>query len=261
MKSLPLFHKLAGTKVVVVGEGEEAEAKARLITRAGGIVCSEAEAHQAKIAFVALEDEQLARRAADRLKGMGLLVNVVDRPALCEFTTPSICDRDPVLIAIGTGGASAGLAKHTRLRIEKWLPQSLGKLALKLNASRDEMRERYPDGGERRRALDAALSEGGMLDPADPLAHDRVDQWLRGASTEEQSATHTIELTSDDPEDLTLRQARWLGMADQVIHDAQVPESILIRARADAERILVHDEEGVSTHRTPKGITVILRRA
>ena len=118
MHSLPLFHRIAGARVVVVGEGDMAAAKARLVERAGGVTCAETEAHHARLAFVALEDGRAAEAAALRLKRMGLLVNVADRPELCDFTLPSLLDRDPVLVAVSTGGASAGLAKHLRLRLE-----------------------------------------------------------------------------------------------------------------------------------------------
>ena len=68
MHSLPLFHRIAGARVVVVGEGEMAAAKARLVERAGGIPCPETEAHYARLAFVALEDGHAAQIAALRLK-------------------------------------------------------------------------------------------------------------------------------------------------------------------------------------------------
>ena len=103
MNSLPLFHRIAGTRVVLVGSGAMAEAKRRLVERAGGEVCSEAEAHHARLGFVALEDGRAAEAAALRLKRLGLLVNVADRPGLCDFTLPSVLDREPVLIAVGTG--------------------------------------------------------------------------------------------------------------------------------------------------------------
>ena len=67
MNSLPLFHRIAGTKVVLVGSGGMAEAKQRLVERAGGEICSEAEAHHARLAFVALEDGRKAEAAALRL--------------------------------------------------------------------------------------------------------------------------------------------------------------------------------------------------
>ena len=118
MHSLPLFHRISGKRVVVVGVGDMADAKARLVERAGGIPCAETEAHHAQLAFVALEDERASESAARRLKQAGLLVNVADQPDLCDFTLPSVLDRDPVLVAVSTGGASAGLAKHLRLRLE-----------------------------------------------------------------------------------------------------------------------------------------------
>ena len=119
IRSLPLLHRISGKRVVVIGEGDMGEAKTRLVERAGGIPCGETEAHHAKLAFVALEDPKAAETVAKRLSDRGLLVNVADRPELCDFTTPSILDRDPVLIAIGTSGASAGLAKQLRLRLER----------------------------------------------------------------------------------------------------------------------------------------------
>ncbi|QYJ08083.1 precorrin-2 dehydrogenase/sirohydrochlorin ferrochelatase family protein [Qipengyuania flava] len=255
MHSLPLFHRIGGARVVVVGEGDMAAAKARLVERAGGIPCPETEAHHAKLAFVALEDEKAAEAAWLRLKRGGLLVNVADRPDLCDFTLPSVLDRDPVLVAVSTGGASAGLAKHLRLRLERLLPQSLGALAAALGTAREAIRTRYPDGDTRRRAIDAALQEGGTLDVLAPGSSAKVEGWLEGDA--EGDATGVIEftLTSDDPEDLTLRQARALGVADTVIHDPAIPEPILIRARADAVRM------GLPADPPGDGLTVILHRA
>ena len=236
MKSLPLYHRVEGKRIVLIGEGATGDAKRRLIERAGGTPVSEAEAHGAQFAFVAIDDETAARRAALRLKRLGLLVNVADRPDLCDFTTPSLLDRDPVLIAVGTAGASAGLAKHLRLRLERLLPQTLGALAAALAASRTAMRDRWLDGDERRRAVDAALLEGGPLDPFDAAAHTRVERWLDGDAPAMGAREETIVLRSDDPDDLTLKEARWLGLADTIVHDARVPPAILARARADAER-------------------------
>jgi uroporphyrin-III C-methyltransferase/precorrin-2 dehydrogenase/sirohydrochlorin ferrochelatase len=114
LSALPLFHRVAGQRVVVVGEGAAAEAKRRLVERAGGVCCGEPEAHYARLAFIAVDDPRLAEGAATRLKSKGLLVNVTDRPELCDFTLPSVLERGPVVVAIGTGGASAGLAKQLR---------------------------------------------------------------------------------------------------------------------------------------------------
>lgn len=253
MHSLPLFHRIAGTRVVVVGEGDMADAKARLVERAGGIPCAETEAHHAKFAFVALGDPRAAESACLRLKRAGLLVNVADRPELCDFTLPSVLDREPVLVAVSTGGASAGLAKHLRLRLERLLPQSLGELASALDAAKAALRGRFPDAAERRRALDQALSEGGTLDPLAAIGAQDVAGWLAGDAVAGNDLVAEFTLASQDPEDLTLRQARLLGMADTVIHDARVPEAILLRARADAVR------RALPCDTPQEGLTVILR--
>jgi uroporphyrin-III C-methyltransferase/precorrin-2 dehydrogenase/sirohydrochlorin ferrochelatase len=257
MKSLPLFHRIAGTPVIVLGGGQAAEAKRRLVERAGGEVVDTIEEgwqRGARLAFVALEGDG-NEEAAKRLKLRGVLVNVVDRPELCDFTTPSIIDRDPVLVAIGTGGVSAGLAKQVRLRLDALLPASLGALAEALNAAREKLRARWPDAGERRRALDAALSAGGALDPLREDSAGAVESWLSGAATEPSHGLEVIELASASPDDLTLRQARLLGAADVLLVGQGIPQAILDRARADAlRRPAPHDGP------LPPGLVVELRR-
>lgn len=235
MHSLPLFLRLTGRTVILLGEGEAAEAKRRLLERAGAILTSD-ESAQAAIAVIALEGDE-ANTAAARLKVRGLLVNVVDRPELCDFTTPAIIERDPVIIAIGTGGASAGLAKALRQRLEAILPPSLGTIASSLATARNAMRARWPDAGNRRRAIDAALEEHGPLDPFTAQNPDAVTRWLGTATdTPAPGQLETIRLTSADPDELTLRAARLLGRADALWHKGDVPDSILTRARADASR-------------------------
>lgn len=233
MHSLPLFVRLNGQPVILLGDGEAADAKRRLLDRAGALVTSDPLA-DARLAFVALDDPE---DAAAALRARGLLVNVVDRPDLCDFTTPAIIEREPVLIAIGTGGASAGLAKALRQRIEALLPATLGALAQGLFDARPALRARWADGGARRRAIDAALAPGAILDPMSDGAAARITDWL--ADDEMPVATGRMEmihLTSADPDDLTLRQARWLSSADALWHRGDIPASILDRARADAAR-------------------------
>ncbi len=238
MHQLPIFLNLSGRTVVLVGEGEAAAAKARLIERAGGRIVPAWE-QGATIAFVALDNEAEARAAATALRAHGLLVNVVDRPDLCDFTTPAIVDRAPVTIAIGTGGASAGMAKAVRQRIEALLPARLGALASALSAARDAMKARWPTPADRRRAIDAALASGGALDPLDAAAADKVDGWLTSDTLTQPSRLETIHLISPDPDELTLRAARLLGEADHVFHPASIPAPILVRARADAVQHVV----------------------
>ena len=253
--SLPLFHRIAGQPVIVLGSGEAAAAKRRLVERAGGIVAGEDAA--ARLAFVGIEDDAEAATAAQRLRARGVLVNVVDRPALCDFTVPSLLDRSPVLIAIGTGGASAGLAKALRLRLEALLPPGLGRLADTLYVARSALRARFPDGSERRRALDAGLAEGGPLDPLRAGSEAGVDQWLQGAATCADAAAE-FTLTSPDPDDLTLRQARLLGSADLLAYEAGVPPEIIARARADAGQVELSRGAPAPAH---VGLVVVIRLA
>jgi uroporphyrin-III C-methyltransferase/precorrin-2 dehydrogenase/sirohydrochlorin ferrochelatase len=168
---------------------------------------------------------------------------------------PSLLDRDPVIVAVGTSGASAGMAKQLRLRLERMLPQRLGALASALESARDALRERWPDGAERRRALDEALREGGTLDPLSEDAARNLAGWIGGADGPPRAATVEFHLSSDDPEDLTLRQARLLGEADAVLFEAPEPGAVLARARADALRLALPGQDPA-----PDGLTVILRR-
>ncbi len=235
MHSLPIFLRLSGRPVILLGDGEAADAKRRLLDRAGAAITTDEHA-PAALAIVALEGDA-ADAAAARLKARGCLVNVVDRPELCDFTTPAIIDRDPVLIAIGTGGASAGLAKALRQRIEALLPARLGSIATGLSAARTALRARWPDGATRRRAIDAGLAPGGPLDPFVDPAPGALDAWLSGpVSQTAPGRLETVAIASADPDALSLRAARLLGGADALWHDGRVPDAILARARADAER-------------------------
>ena len=234
--ALPIFLRLRGQPVLVIGDGEAADAKARLVAAAGGVVVGEA-GSGVRLAFVALDDADAAAAAATGLRARGMLVNVVDRPALCDFTVPAIVDRDPVLVAIGTGGASASLAKAVRERLEAWLPAGLGALATAIFAARGAIATIAPTVPERRRLWDRALTAGGPLDPlvehADPAAAVAALTALPAAA----DRLDTLVLASADPDDLTLRQLRTMAQADTVFHAGDVPAAVLDRARRDAVRV------------------------
>ncbi|MBR0553149.1 precorrin-2 dehydrogenase/sirohydrochlorin ferrochelatase family protein [Stakelama marina] len=240
MTGLPVLLNLAGRPVILLGEGPPADAKRRLLERAGAAVTNDERA-TAALAIVAVEDDQEAQAAIERLRLRGILVNAVDRPALCDFTLPAIVDRDPVLVAISTGGVSAGLAAALRQRLEAILPAGLGELALTLKSARDRIRTRWPESGDRRRAIGAALASGGILDPLAAHGADSVARWLDGDDDGAKDRLVRIMLRSDDPDELTLREARWLAQADRVFHAPEAPLAILDRARADAERIATND--------------------
>lgn len=266
--SLPLFHRIAGQPVIVLGTGDVAEARRRLVERAGGRVVDDIArglAEGARLAFIATASlpAGIADAGADagtdaaRLRAAGVLVNVADQPELCDFIVPAVVDRAPVLVAVGTGGASAGLAKALRLRLEALLPPGLGALARGLGEGRAALRRRFPDAGDRRRALDAALGEGGVLDPLREGAGARVESWLGAGAAGEAGRVVEIHLRSADPEDLTLREARLLGSADIIAHEPGVATDVLARARADARRLAIAPGEPVAM---VKGLVIVLRQ-
>jgi uroporphyrin-III C-methyltransferase / precorrin-2 dehydrogenase / sirohydrochlorin ferrochelatase len=253
LDQLPIFVNLKGRKVILVGQGDAADAKRRLIERAGGH-CVDAGDREARLAFVAVEDEAEALAVADALKARGLLVNVVDRPDHCDFTTPAVVDRAPVLIAVGTGGASAGMAKAIRQRIETILPNNLGALAGAVANAREAIRARWADGADRRRTLDAAFARGGALDPFVDHGPDALNHWIEQAEGPPSTRLIEISLLSNNPDDLTLLTARLLGEADYVFHDPRVTLNILNRARADAVR-----QAGAPPSLPPEGLVLYLR--
>jgi uroporphyrin-III C-methyltransferase/precorrin-2 dehydrogenase/sirohydrochlorin ferrochelatase len=240
MESLPLFHRLGGRPVLVLGGGEAAAAKARLVEEAGGTVVHETDealADGARLAFVALEDG--AEGVAAALRARGLLVNVVDRPELCDFTVPALVDRTPVLLAIGTGGASASLSKALKERLELWLPATLGPLALAIRQARAAVGAVHRTVPARRDFWTRVLAPGGVLDPLvpqpDPMA--AISGALAGGGGAEDRLDE-IWVGEGGADALTLRDLRAMAQADLVLHEADVPGEVLALVRRDAARRL-----------------------
>ncbi len=252
MDTLPIFLTLSGRPVIIIGDGEAAAAKARLVTAAGGVIVGEDA--DGMLAFVALDDEEAAGAAAARLRARGLLVNVVDRPALSDFLMGAIIDRSPVLVAVSTGGATASLSRALRGRLEALLPASVGGLAQAIGAARAAASAAHPGIADRRRLWERALAEGGGLDPLRPLA-DPVAAVAAAMAGESDAVTElrTIAVTSADPGDLTLNQLALLGRCDALVVEGAVPAAIIDRARRDAVRLAAVPVV------LPEGLTLVLR--
>lgn len=256
MDSLPLFLPLAGREVIVLALGPEsaepAAAKARLVTAASGIICDET-ATTPVVAFIAADTEAEAQAVATRLRARGLLVNVVDRPALSDFTMGAIIDRAPVTLAISTGGATASLSRALRSRLEALLPASLGPLAIAIGTARAAASKAHPQIADRRRLWERALAENGPLDPFKPLENPQAAVTAAIAGTSAAiTETRTITVTSPDPGDLTLNQLALLSRCDALYIERNVPAAIIDRARRDAVRL-------TSLADAPQGLTVILK--
>lgn len=252
MDAFPAFFPLAGRKVVIAGEGEAAEAKARLfegspaeVARVSGAEALSAETYRgAVLAFVAATDDAFARQAAEAARAAGVPVNVVDRPALCDFTTPAVIDRGEVVAAIGTGGASPMLATLLRHDIEIRVPEGAGRVAALFRTLQDEVRAALPEPHRRRAFLRAALS-GPAAAAAQAGDMARARDLLRAALAEDRPGAGRVQfIDARGPADLlTLRAARALAAADVLVCDDGSHAEVLNLARRDAERLPVQQPE------------------
>lgn len=246
MDAFPAFFPLAGRAVAIAGEGEAAEAKARLFEGSPARIVR-LNAAQAldpaswagmTLAFVAGDDEAWARQAADAARAAHVPVNVVDRPALCDFTTPAVIDRGEVVAAIGTGGASPMLATMLRHDIEARIPEGAGRIAALFRTMQDEVRAALPDANARRQFLRTVLTgpaaeaaaAGDMVGARDRLRAALADGPLMAGAIQYVDARGPAER-------LTLKAARALAAADVLVCDPDAHADILALARRDAERL------------------------
>jgi uroporphyrin-III C-methyltransferase/precorrin-2 dehydrogenase/sirohydrochlorin ferrochelatase len=174
---------------------------------------------------------------------------VADRPALCDFILPAIVDRDDVVVAISTGGASPTLAAMLRGRIESVLPERIGNLARLAATFRAQVNALIVDPA-RRRTFWRRLVEG----PAARLVLAGDDAGARRAALGELDdarrrlapvgIAHIVGAGPGDPDLLTLKAAQLVREADAILHDDLVPPAVLARARRDAELVAVGKRKG-----------------
>lgn len=271
MKTFPMFLQLAGRRVVIVGGGEEAAQKTRLMLKTEAEITLVTAAPDPELAALiamgrARQVPALSRACFDGAalvfigtgcpaldacahalaKQAGALVNVVDQPALCDAFTPSLVDRDPVVVAIGTEGTAPVLARQIKSRVEIMLEPQLGSLAALAGRLRGAVAARIPkprrrafwewvfDGPARRALSDGAARAARIV--KDGIARDHCAP-----------ATGTIALVGAGPgaaDLLTLRALRLLQQADVIYYDRLVDPSVLELARRDAERVFVGKEVG-----------------
>jgi precorrin-2 dehydrogenase/sirohydrochlorin ferrochelatase len=195
MNAFPAYFPLTGRKVVIVGSGETADGKARLFDGSPAELVRIAEGPEAfaaetyagaALVFIATSSEASDMRAAAAVRAAHVPVNVVDRPALCDFYTPAVVDRADVVVAIGTNGAAPVLSGVLREAIEAAVPEGVEHLAALLGRVRAEVRAAFPDFEARRVFLRAQLS-GPAAEAA--LAGDmaRAEALLRSALTRSSS--------------------------------------------------------------------------
>jgi precorrin-2 dehydrogenase/sirohydrochlorin ferrochelatase len=262
MNSFPAFYPLSGRRVAIVGEGEAAEAKARLFEGSPAEVVrldAAQGAHPAAyagavLAFVALKDEAQAQAAAAAARAAHTPVNVVDHPHLCDFTTPALIDRGEVVAAIGTGGTAPILASLLRGDIEARVPEGAGRIAGLLGRMQGEIRAAFPEPAQRRAFLRAVL--GGPAAAA-ALAGDeaKAERLLREAVASGLAAAGSVRLIDGQgPADLlTLRSARALAEADLLVIDPDAAAEIIALARRDARRIGAAEADAAALREALRG--------
>ena len=246
MDYFPIFLDLRGRAALVVGQGEAAERKAEALRRAGAVVRARPRFEAADLDGCALaigaeapmaDLEALFAAAAAR----GVPVNVVDRPALCSYITPSVIDRAPLAIAVSSGGAAPVLARLLRARIEAMVPPAYGRLAALAERWKERIRTRLPDTALRRRVLERALS-GRVADLVLAGQDDAAEAELARELEAGPDPAGIVYLVGAGPgaaDLLTLRAQRLLGEADVIVHDRLVTGDVLDMARRDADRIAV----------------------
>ncbi|MEO3475483.1 siroheme synthase CysG [Roseomonas sp. CAU 1739] len=247
MRHFPAFLDLQGRQVLVLGSGEVAERKAAPLAAAGASIRRADRFAPGLLDGVALAvgadaDDDDLRALSAAAQARGIPVNIVDQPALCSFIMPAIVDRDPVTIAISTGGAAPVLARMLRQKIEAVLPPALGALAALAGRMSAAVRRALPDLGARRRFLERVLAGA----PADLALAGRTEEaetaFARALHDAEVTPTGFVHLVGAGPgaaDLLTLRALRLLGEADVIVHDRLVSDAVLDMARRDAARIFV----------------------
>lgn len=271
MQQLPIFIDLAGRRCVVIGGGEVATRKIDWLLKAGAQVqviapdlCQaltllERAGHITWIAEpftpAHLSDAWLAIAATDRpevntavhaaAQAGRILLNVVDQPALCSFTMPSIIDRSPVVVAISTGGNAPVLSSLLRSRLEAWIPAGFGNLAELAGRLRREVQRRLPEGPARRyfweRVFDGPVTElalAGRVGEAEQALVAQLEN-ADAADGEWQGEVYLVGAGPGDPDLLTFRALRLMQKCDVALYDNLVSPAVMERVRRDAERIYV----------------------
>lgn len=270
MQYLPVAWRLQGNTALVVGGGEVALRKARLLARAGArlrVVAPDIEPELAELveqgggelrrdtysadaldgvslAIGATDDMAINQQLHDDACARSIPVNVVDNPPLCTFIFPAIIDRDPILISISSGGASPVLARWLRAKIETMLPARLGELATLMGEYRARLAQKLPAIGARRQFWETALESpaaeqalAGKLSEARSSLEAAID----AADTKKlmQGEVYLVGAGPGDPDLLTFRALRLLQKADVVLYDRLVSPQVMEMARRDAELIYV----------------------
>jgi uroporphyrin-III C-methyltransferase/precorrin-2 dehydrogenase/sirohydrochlorin ferrochelatase len=278
MRYLPVFLDLQSGCVLLLGTGELARAKLRVLVAAGARIRWYATSGEHDVP--GLEPAQLARielakgdplkadlagvvavfcagagevgvAMSQRAKSVGLPVNVMDDLAHSTFIFPAIVDRGDVVVAIGTGGTSPVVARRVREKIEAVLPARIGDLAKFIGRFRKSIHDKIPEMQLRRRFWErvidgqiGALMLSGQKEEAEAALNAIADpSAYAGAdlSGQPQGSVALVGAGPGDPDLLTIKALRALQDADVVFYEGGVASEILDRIRRDASRVPAAD--------------------
>lgn len=270
MDYLPIYLDLRDRKCLVVGGGEVAERKVKLLIRAGARVRvvspalrpnlsallegKELDYRQGEfepvdldgchLAVAATNDLAVNRQVSELAKAQRIPVNVVNDTGLCTFVTPSIIDRSPVLVAVSTGGAAPMLARQLRARLETLVPSAYGRLASLAGSLRGEVQRRIDSPAERRRFWEkvfqgpvAELVFSGHEKTARRLLREKLASDRPGGPCK--GEVYLVGGGPGDPDLLTFRALRLIQRSDVIVYDRLVSQAIVDLAPPDARRIYV----------------------
>ncbi len=268
MRTFPIFVSFDGKPPLVVGGGELAAVKTRLLLKRApsvGVAAGEVVAELAALAEAGLVSLLPALPGIDQLRGrplvisateddaedarvsaiaraLGVPVNVPDRPELCTFALPAIVDRGEVTVAIATSGAAPVLAQRLRAWLEQELHPRLDALAKLAAEFRGAVAERVPSGARRRKFWEAVFEGAAaeaMLEGDEAKAKALIGEAIETAAATPhlQGRVLLVGAGPGDPELLTVKAVRALKAADVILYDRLVGLGVLDHARREAELI------------------------
>ncbi|MWV17354.1 uroporphyrinogen-III C-methyltransferase [Pseudomonas sp. L-22-4S-12] len=277
MDFLPLFHKLQDRLVLVVGGGEVALRKARLLVEAGAVLRVVApeirdelrelagagaqllRGYQADdldgvcLVIAATDDEALNAQISAQAQARGIPVNVVDAPKLCSVIFPAIVDRSPLIVAVTSGGDAPVLARLIRAKIETWIPATYGQLAGLAKKFRAQVKGLFPD-VQQRRVFWEDVFQGPIAESvfAGKLGEGerQLEAKIAGIAPRALGEVYLVGAGPGDPDLLTFRALRLMQQADVVLYDRLVAPAIVDLCRRDADRIYVGKQR--SAHAVPQ---------
>ncbi len=246
---LPVFYALQGKRCVLVGDGQGVEWKLELLEAAGAHVQRFAvdewtpeDLRGAAMAVGGFEDDERASAFAAAARAVGVPVNVIDKPAFCDFSFGAIVNRSPLVIGISTDGAAPVFAQAIRAKLESFLPNGFAHWATAAGRWRSKVKESGLSFVGRRKFWQVFTAHAVAHPQSEPSENDfaRFVAEVKGlgAAVENGSVT-LVGAGPGDPELLTLRAVRALQSADVILFDDLVSRDVLDFARREARKMLV----------------------